>query len=96
MSRGKILEINTKQTFRMEKFLIDHMPAIGAWFFFISLAFSVLFEIESWGKILEWDGVKLSHPFGKDVSFRYYRIIRGLKEFLYLSPLPHLPLSHPH
>jgi hypothetical protein len=81
-----------KQTFRMEKFLIDGMPAIRAWFFFISVAFSILFEIESWGKILEWV-VKLSQPFGKKVRFRYYRIIQGLKEFLYLSLPPYLPLS---
>lgn len=83
-----------KQTFRMEKFLIDQIPAIRAWFFFISVAFSILFEIESWGKILEWT-IKLSQPFAKDVQFNYYRIFRGLKEFFYLllpSPL-HLPRS---
>lgn len=80
-----------KQTFRMEKFLIDHMPAIRAWFFFISVAFSILFEIESWGKILEWT-IKLSQPFGKSVKFKYYRIIRGSKEFFYLLLLSHLPL----
>ncbi len=83
-----------KQTFRIEKFLIDGMPAIRAWFFFISLAFSILFEIECWGKILEWM-IKLSQPFGKDVKFKYYRIIRGLKEFLYLFPLSPLPLPRP-
>ncbi|HEX3037185.1 MAG TPA: transposase, partial [Thermodesulfobacteriota bacterium] len=67
-----------KQIFRMEKFLIDGMSAIRAWFFFISVAFSILFEIESWGKILECM-LKLSQSFATDVSFRYYRIIRGLK-----------------
>jgi len=80
-----------KQTFRMEKFLIDGMPAIRAWFFFISLAFSILFEIESWGKILEWV-LWLSQSFSKDVDFRYYRIFRGLKEFLYLFLTSLLPL----
>jgi len=83
-----------KQAFRVEKFLIDQMPTIRAWFFFISVAFSILFEIESWGKILEWT-IKLSQPFAKDVQFNYYRILRGLKEFFYLllpSPL-HLPRS---
>ena len=35
-----------KQTFRIEKFLINQMPAIRTWFFFISLAFSILFKIE--------------------------------------------------
>lgn len=80
-----------KQTFRMEKFLIDGISAIRAWFFFISVAFSILFEIECWGKILEWV-VKLSQPFGKRVKFRYYRIIRGLKEFFYLSLPPYFPL----
>ena len=84
-----------KQAFRIEKFLIDGVPAIRAWFFFISVAFSILFEIECWGKILEWT-IKLSQSFGKDVSFRYYRIIRGLKEFFYLLlpsffPLPRSP-----
>lgn len=83
-----------KQAFRMEKFLIDGMPAIRAWFFFISVGFSILFEIESWGKILEWV-VKLSQPFGKEVKFRYYRIIRGLKEFFYLSPTSLIPLTRP-
>lgn len=80
-----------KQTFRMERFLINRMPAIRAWFFFISVAFSILFEIESWGKILQCM-LKLSQSLGKDVSFRYYRIIRGLKEFFYLSPTSLLPL----
>jgi len=80
-----------KQTFRMEKFLIDGIPAIRAWFFFVSVAFSILFEIESWGKILQCM-LKLSQPFGKDISFRYYRIIRGLKEFFYLSLTSVLPL----
>jgi hypothetical protein len=84
-----------KQTFKIEKFLIDQMPAIRAWFFFISVAYSILFEIESWGKILGCM-LKLSQSFGKDVDFRYYRIFRGLKEFLYLSlnsllPLPRSP-----
>jgi DDE family transposase len=54
-----------KQTFRMEKFLIDQIPAIRAWFFSISVAFSVLFEIECWGKILDCI-IKLSQSFGKD------------------------------
>jgi hypothetical protein len=67
-----------KQSFRIEKFLIDGMPAIRAWFFFISVAFSILFEIESWGKIVQCI-IKLSQAFGKDVKFKYYRIIRGLK-----------------
>ncbi len=95
-----------KQTFRMEKFLIDGISAIRAWFFgiwgsdkeggklgnhFISVAFSILFEIESWGKILQWM-VKLSQPFGKNVKFKYYRIIRGLKELFYFLLLSHLPL----
>jgi hypothetical protein len=94
-----------KQTFRMEKFLIDGISAIRAWFFgiwgsdkeggklgnhFISVAFSILFEIESWGKILQWM-VKLSQPFAKDVQFNYYRIFRGLKEFLYLFLTSLLP-----
>jgi hypothetical protein len=83
-----------KQTFKIEKFLIDQMPAIRAWFFFISVAFSILFEIESWGKILEWT-IKLSQPFGKDVQFNYYRILRGFKEFFYLFLLSSLPLSRP-
>jgi hypothetical protein len=55
-----------KQAFRIEKFLIDGMVAIRVWFFFISVAFSILFEIESWGKILEWT-IKLSQLFAKDV-----------------------------
>lgn len=80
-----------KQTFRMEKFLINRMPAIRAWFFFISVAFSILFEIEGWGKILQCM-LKLSQSFDKDVSFRYYRIIRGLKEFFSLSLTSLLPL----
>ncbi len=53
----------------MEKFLINGMPAIRAWFFFISVAFGVLFELEYWGKILQWM-VKLSQPFGKKVKFK--------------------------
>ena len=79
-----------KRAFRIEKFLIDGMVAIRAWFFLISLAYSILFEIESWGKILEWT-TKLSQPFAKDVQFNYYRIFRGLKEFLYLFLTSLLP-----
>ncbi len=69
-----------KQTFRMEKFLIDQIPAIRAWFFFISVAFSILFKIECWEKILGWI-IKLSQSFDKSVKFNYYRIIRGIKRF---------------
>ncbi len=79
-----------KRAFRIEKFLIDGMVAIRAWFFLISLAYSILFEIESWGKILEWT-TKLSQPFAKDVQFNYNRIFRGLKEFLYLFLTSLLP-----
>jgi len=70
------------------------MSAIGAWFFFISVAFSIFFELEGWEKIFKCI-VEPSQPFGKNVKFKYYRILRGLKEFFYLFIPSYSPLSRP-
>lgn len=70
-----------KQEFRLEKFLIEGMSAIRNWFFWISVAFTMLFDFhinrEILQKILDY-----SRPFPKFVTFLYYRILRGLNYFL--------------
>ena len=47
----------------------------------IMLAFSLLFTLEGGREILRWI-LKFAQAFPKEVSFRYYRILRGFKRLL--------------
>ena len=57
------------------------MDAIRAWFFFIMVAFSLLFALRGGREILRWI-LKFAQAFEKDVKFLYYRILRGLRRLL--------------
>jgi len=70
-----------KQAFGLEKFLVDDIDAIKAWFFVIMVAWSLLFALEGGREILRWI-MKFAQAFPKKVRFRYYRILRGLKRLL--------------
>ncbi len=70
-----------KQAFGLEKFLVDDIGAIKAWFFVIMVAWSVLFALEGGREILRWI-IKFAQAFPKKVRFRYYRILRGFKKLL--------------
>ena len=70
-----------KQAFGLEKFLVDDIGAIKAWFFVIMVAWSLLFALEGGREILRWI-IKFAQAFPKKVRFRYYRILRGLKKLL--------------
>lgn len=70
-----------KDQIHLEKFLIDGIEAIRRWFFWISVAFSLLFEVLRVREILQLV-LKLAQPFPKKVRFPYYRILRGLNTLL--------------
>ena len=70
-----------KDQIGLEKFLIDGMDAIRHWFFWIAVAFSLLFEVLKVREILRLV-IKLAQPFKKKVHFPYYRILRGLSTLL--------------
>lgn len=70
-----------KDQIRLEKFLIDGIEAIRHWFFWIAVAFSLLFEVLKTREILR-PVLKLAQPFKKKVRFPYYRILRGLSTLL--------------
>lgn len=70
-----------KDQIRLEKFLIDGIKAIRHWFFWIAVAFSLLFEVLKLREILR-PVIKLAQPFRKKVRFPYYRILRGLSTLL--------------
>lgn len=70
-----------KDQIHLEKFLIDGMDAIRHWFFWISVAFSLLFEVLRVREILQLV-IQLAQPFKKKVRFPYYRILRGLNALL--------------
>lgn len=76
-----------RQAFSLEKFLIDGMEAIRVWFFLILLAFALLFTLEGGREILRWI-LRLLQLFPKQVRFRYYRILRGLKLLLQQTKTP--------
>ena len=65
----------------LEKFLVDGIDAIRRWFFWIAVAFSLLFEVLKTREILRLV-IKLAQPFKKKVRFPYYRILRGLSILL--------------
>ena len=60
-----------KDRFHLEKFLIDGMEAIRAFFFIIALVFSILLEFRREGKIRPLL-VKIARPFKGQVAFPYY------------------------
>lgn len=70
-----------KQAFKLEKFLIEGMLALRNWFFWISVAFTMLFDFQTRREILQ-KILLYSRPFPKFVSFLYYRILRGLNYLL--------------
>lgn len=70
-----------KQEFDLEKFLVDDMDAIRAWFFVIMVAWSLLFALSGGREILRWI-MKFAQAFPKEVRFVYYRILSGLKRLL--------------
>lgn len=70
-----------KQEFKLEKFLIEGIQALRNWFFWISVAFTMLFDLQTRREILQ-KILYYSRPFPKFVSFLYYRILRGLNYFL--------------
>ena len=70
-----------KQAFDLEKFLVDDMDAIRAWFFVIMVAWSLLFALQGGREILRWI-MNFAQAFPKEVRFVYYRILRGFKSLL--------------
>lgn len=70
-----------KDQINLEKFLIDGIQAIRHWFFWIAVAFSLLFEVLKTREILRLV-IKFAQPFKKKVHFPYYRILRGLSILL--------------
>ena len=70
-----------KQAFRLEKFLVDDMDAIRAWFFLIMVGFSLLFALSGGREILRWI-MRFAEAFPKEVKFLYYRILRGFRRLL--------------
>jgi len=70
-----------KHEFNLEKFHIETIPAIRNWFFWISVAFTMLFEFQTSGEILR-KIITYPKAFPKKVSFLYYRILRGLNYLL--------------
>ena len=82
-----------KQQFRLEKFLVDGMDAIRAWFFLILVAFSLLFTLRRGREILRWI-LRYAQPFDKEVRFTYYRIFRGFSRLVGAVPF-HFPSACP-
>lgn len=70
-----------KQTFHLEKFLLERIDSVRKWFFWISVAFTMLFEFHTTGEILR-KVIDYSKPFPKKVRFHYYRILRGINYLL--------------
>lgn len=70
-----------KQEFKLEKFRIETMPAIRNWFFWISVAFTMLFDFQTQREILR-KIIDYSKAFSNPASFLYYRILRGISYLL--------------
>ena len=70
-----------KQEFKLEKFRIETLPAIRNWFFWISVAFTLLFDFQIHREILR-KILDYSKSFPNPVSFLYYRILRGISYLL--------------
>jgi len=80
-----------KQEFKLEKFLIENLRSLRNWFFWISVAFTMLFDFQIHREILR-KIIAYSKPFPKFVTFLYYRILRGmsylLRDLLTYNALP--------
>lgn len=83
-----------KQEFKIEKFRIETLPAIRKWFFWIAVAFSMLFDIQTAEEILRCV-INFSKPFLVKVRFPYYRILRGIN-YLLRNALPYGSKIHRH
>ena len=70
-----------KQEFKIEKFRIETMPAIRNWFFWISVAFTMLFDFQTHREILR-KILDYSKSFPNPATFLYYRILRGINYLL--------------
>jgi hypothetical protein len=70
-----------KQEFKLEKFRIEGMPAIRNWFFWISVAFTMLFDFQIRREILR-KIIDYSKSFPNPATFLYYRILRGISYLL--------------
>jgi hypothetical protein len=70
-----------KQQFKIEKFRIEGMPAIRNWFFWISVAFTMLFDFQTHREILR-QIINYSKAFPNPATFLYYRILRGINYLL--------------
>lgn len=66
-----------KQEFKLEKFLIEKVSSVRNWFFWISAAFTMLFDFQTHREILQ-KILNYSKSFPNFVTFLYYRILRGL------------------
>ena len=70
-----------KQEFKLEKFLIEGVSALRNWLFWISVAFTLLFDFQTRREILRRI-IEYSQSFPHPVSFLYYRILRGTSYLL--------------
>ena len=70
-----------KQEFKLEKFLIEGLDSLRNWFFWISVAFTMLFDFQTHREILRAI-IDYSKSFSESVSFLYYRILRGISYLL--------------
>lgn len=70
-----------KQEFKLEKSRTETMPAIRNWFFWISAAFTMLFDFQIHREILR-KIIDYSKPFPNPATFLYYRILRGINYLL--------------
>lgn len=80
-----------KQEFKLEKFRIESMAAIRNWFFWISVASTMLFDFHTRGEILK-KILDFSQSFPNPVKFIYYRILRGIN-YLLRNALPYFLFS---
>lgn len=70
-----------KQEFKIEKFRIETLPAIRNWLFWISVAFTMLFDFQTHREILR-KIIDYSKSFPNPATFLYYRILRGINYLL--------------
>ncbi len=70
-----------KQEFKLEKFLIEGMSSLRKWFFWITVAFTMLFDFQTHQEILR-KILDYSRSFPHPATFLYYRIFRGVNYLL--------------
>ena len=83
-----------KQEFRIEKFRIETLQALRKWFFWIAVAFTMLFDFQTTKEILR-RVIEFSKPFPTKVRFPYYRILRGIN-YLLRNAIPYGSKTHGH